>query len=146
MDRHGRHLALRGLLLIVLIANLVGCLLFAFAVAKLGLVSAGVEREMIEIVAHLMENSQFQMFAKGIGAGWIIAALVWMLPSSEGTEIFIITLITYIIALGDFTHSGALGVGDSYVGTGLLQQERDQPLVVRDVFRQEDATPERHRR
>ena len=37
-------------------------------------------------------------------AGWLIAALVWMLPSSEGTEIFIITLITYIIALGDFTH------------------------------------------
>ena len=37
-------------------------------------------------------------------AGWLIAALVWMLPSSEGTEFFVITLITYIIALGDFTH------------------------------------------
>ncbi len=44
------------------------------------------------------------MFVKGIMAGWLIAALVWMLPSAEGTEIFIITLITYIIALGDFTH------------------------------------------
>jgi formate-nitrite transporter family protein len=90
--------------LIVLIANLVGCLLFAFAVAKLGLVSAGVEREMIEIVAHLMENSKFQMFAKGIGAGWIIAALVWMLPSSEGAEFSVIFLMTYIIALCGFTH------------------------------------------
>ena len=44
------------------------------------------------------------MFAKGIVAGWLIAALVWMLPSAEGTEIFVITLITYLIALGGFTH------------------------------------------
>ncbi len=51
-----------------------------------------------------MANSPTEMFVKGILAGWLIAALVWMLPSAEGTEIFIITLITYIIALGDFTH------------------------------------------
>ena len=44
------------------------------------------------------------MFTKGIVAGWLIAALVWMLPSAEGTEIFVITLITYLIALGGFTH------------------------------------------
>ena len=44
------------------------------------------------------------MFVKGIVAGWLIAALVWMLPSAEGTEIFVITLITYLIALGGFTH------------------------------------------
>ena len=30
--------------------------------------------------------------------------LVWMMPSAEGTEIFVITLITYLIALGGFTH------------------------------------------
>jgi len=34
----------------------------------------------------------------------LFAALVWMLPSAEGTEIFVITLITYLIALGGFTH------------------------------------------
>ncbi len=44
------------------------------------------------------------MFVKGIVSGWLIAALVWMLPSAEGTEIFVITLITYLIALGGFTH------------------------------------------
>ena len=27
-----------------------------------------------------------------------------MLPSAEGTEIFVITLITYLIALGGLTH------------------------------------------
>jgi formate/nitrite transporter FocA (FNT family) len=51
-----------------------------------------------------MANTPMEMFVKGIVAGWLIAALVWMLPSAEGTEFFVITLITYIIALGDFTH------------------------------------------
>ena len=37
-------------------------------------------------------------------AGWLIAALVWMLPSAEGNEFLVITLMTYLIALGDFTH------------------------------------------
>ena len=52
----------------------------------------------------LMANTPFEMFVKGIVSGWLIAALVWMLPSAEGTEIFVITLITYLIALGGFTH------------------------------------------
>jgi formate-nitrite transporter family protein len=51
-----------------------------------------------------MANSAEEMFVKGIVSGWLIAALVWMLPSAEGTEIFVITLITYLIALGGFTH------------------------------------------
>ncbi len=44
------------------------------------------------------------MFAKGIGAGWIIAALVWILASSEGLQFFVIGLLTYLIALFGFTH------------------------------------------
>ena len=89
---------------IVLAANLVGCLLFAYAFANFGMVSAAVEREMIVVVQHLMENSQLHMFVKGIAAGWIIAALVWMLPSSEGSEFSVILLMTYLIALCGFTH------------------------------------------
>jgi hypothetical protein len=48
------------------------------------------------------------MFVKGIVAGWLIAALVWMLPSAEGTEIFVITLITYLIALAPGAYFGKL--------------------------------------
>ena len=90
--------------LIVLAANLVGCFLFALAFSKLGMVSTDIEREMAAIVAHMMENTRAEMFVKGIGAGWIIAALVWMLPSSEGAEFSVILLMTYIIALCGFTH------------------------------------------
>jgi len=89
---------------IVLAANLVGCFLFALFLAFSGALSPEITAAVKDIGHHLMANSPAEMFVKGIIAGWLIAALVWMLPSAESTEIFIITLITYIIALGDFTH------------------------------------------
>jgi formate/nitrite transporter FocA (FNT family) len=51
-----------------------------------------------------MGNSPGEMFAKGIGAGWLIAALVWILSSTERVDFFVITLLTYLIALFGFTH------------------------------------------
>jgi len=89
---------------IVLAGNLVGCLLFAAFLAFSGALSPEIASAVHAVGAKLMANSASEMFVKGIVAGWLIAALVWMLPSAEGTEIFVITLITYLIALGGFTH------------------------------------------
>lgn len=89
---------------IVLLGNLVGCLLFAGFLAYSGALTPDFADSVREIGAKLMANTPLEMFTKGIVAGWLIAALVWMLPSAEGTEIFVITLITYLIALGGFTH------------------------------------------
>ena len=89
---------------IVLAANVVGCFLFAAFLAFSGALGAEMTAAVTEIGRDLMANTPLEMFVKGIVAGWLIAALVWILPSAENTEIFIITLITYIIALGDFTH------------------------------------------
>jgi len=89
---------------IVLVANVVGCLVFAFAIANTNMVSAEVSQEMHAMVQVMMQNTPWQMFIRGLGAGWIIAALVWMLPSSEGAEFAVITLMTYLIALCGFTH------------------------------------------
>jgi formate/nitrite transporter FocA (FNT family) len=89
---------------IVLAGNLVGCFLFAAFLAFSGALSPEIASAVHAVGAKLMANSASEMFVKGIVAGWLIAALVWMLPSAEGTEIFVITLITYLIALGGFTH------------------------------------------
>jgi formate/nitrite transporter FocA (FNT family) len=89
---------------IVLAANLVGCFLFAAFLAFSGALGTEMTTAVTEIGRELMANTPPEMFVKGIVAGWLIAALVWILPSAENTEIFIITLITYIIALGGFTH------------------------------------------
>jgi len=100
---------------IVLGGNLVGCFLFAAFLAFSGALGPEITAGIKEIGHHLMANTPMQMFVKGIVAGWLIAVLVWMLPSAEGTEIFIITLITYIIALGDFTHIVAGSVEAIYM-------------------------------
>ncbi len=89
---------------IVLAANLAGALIFALAIAHMGMLPPEVAAETTRISEHMMANSPSEMFVKGIAAGWLIAALVWMLPSAENTEIFLIALMTYLIALGGFTH------------------------------------------
>ena len=40
----------------------------------------------------------------GIPAGFFIAAIVWMLPSVEGAELFVIIIVTWLIAVGGFAH------------------------------------------
>lgn len=89
---------------IVLAANVVGCLVFALSLWSLPIVDERVAIELGEVVTRLMSNTPIEMFAKGIGAGWIIAALVWILASHEDTHFFIIGLLTYLIALFGFTH------------------------------------------
>lgn len=106
MARKQLHWVLRMVRLwgIVLAANIVGCLIFAMAMAFLPIVPADVATAMSDIVGRVMANTPGEMFAKGIGAGWIIAALVWILSSTEHVEFLIITLLTYLIALFGFTH------------------------------------------
>lgn len=100
---------------IVLAANLVGCFLFAAFLAFSGALTADVATAVRTVSEHLLANTPTEMFVKGIFAGWLIAALVWMLPSAEGTEIFVITLITYLIARGGFTHVVAGSVEAFYL-------------------------------
>ncbi|MGD9868322.1 MAG: formate/nitrite transporter family protein [Hyphomicrobiales bacterium] len=89
---------------IVLSANLAGCLIFAAAIAYTSMLPPEMEQNVRLIGEHLMKNTATEMFVKGIAAGWIIAALVWTLPSAQNTEFFLIGLLTYLIALGEFTH------------------------------------------
>jgi formate/nitrite transporter FocA (FNT family) len=44
------------------------------------------------------------MFFKGISAGFLIAAMVWLIPSADSAQFHVILLMTYLIALGEFTH------------------------------------------
>jgi formate/nitrite transporter FocA (FNT family) len=89
---------------IVLAANIAGCLVFAAAFAFLPIASKPINMALADLIHKVMENTAPEMFAKGIGAGWLIAALVWIIASTEGLEFFVIGLLTYLIALLGFTH------------------------------------------
>lgn len=89
---------------IVLLGNLAGGALFALGVLHLSLVDPATQESLRLISRVLMENSAWQMFARGIPAGWLIATMVWLLPAAEGGKIVVIAIVTYLIALGHFTH------------------------------------------
>jgi formate/nitrite transporter FocA (FNT family) len=69
----------------------------------------------LEVGRKVMKNDIGQMFAKGIVSGWMIATMVWMIPSMEHAKIWIILMITYFMALGDFTHIVVGSVEVSYL-------------------------------
>ncbi|WP_295467164.1 formate/nitrite transporter family protein [uncultured Pseudomonas sp.] len=89
---------------VVLLGNLIGTILVAYVILHLPLFDAKADAKFLEIGTKVMENDASAMFAKGIVSGWMIATMVWMLPAAEHARIWIIVLITYLMALGDFTH------------------------------------------
>jgi len=89
---------------VVLIGNLCGTLLVAYVMLHLPIFDQRTDLAFLEIGRKVMENDTGQMFAKGIVSGWMIATMVWMIPSMESAKMWIIILITYLMALGDFTH------------------------------------------
>lgn len=89
---------------VVLVGNLCGTLLVAYVMLELPIFDSKTDVAFLDIGRKVMENHASQMFAKGIISGWMIATMVWMIPSMESAKIWIIILITYLMALGDFTH------------------------------------------
>ena len=101
LNNFGRLLRLWG---VVLVGNLMGTLLVAYVMLHLPIFDTPTDKAFLEIGRKVMENDASQMFAKGIVSGWMIATMVWMIPSMESAKMWIIILITYLMALGDFTH------------------------------------------
>ena len=46
----------------------------------------------------------WHMLLRGISSGFLIAAMVWMLPSADSAKLPVITIMTWLIAVGSFTH------------------------------------------
>lgn len=99
---------------IVFLANMVGILIVSAAVFHLDLVSADILASIIAISEHYIHRDASDFLLQGIPAGFIVAAIVWMLPSSQGFEFWVIIVMTYLISLGGFTHVIA-GAGEVFI-------------------------------
>ena len=89
---------------IVLAANLAGTLIAALFCAYTPVLSPELYNGMVEVSRKLTELDLARMFFAGISSGFLIAAMVWMIPSAENAKFIVITLMTYIISAGGFTH------------------------------------------
>ena len=41
---------------------------------------------------------------KSVLAGWLIALMVWLMPSAGQSRLLLILIITYLVAIGHFSH------------------------------------------
>lgn len=89
---------------VVFAGNLLGAGLFAYGILHMQLFDDGTRSALLGIGTEVVGNTPWQMFTKGIVAGWLIATMVWLLPAAEQAKITVIVLTTYLIALGGFTH------------------------------------------
>jgi formate/nitrite transporter FocA (FNT family) len=90
--------------LIAFAANMAGTLLAALFWSFTPALTPELRQGMLEMSRHMMENDWSEMFFKGIAAGFLIAAMVWLLPIANAAQFQAVTLMTYLIAVCGFTH------------------------------------------
>jgi formate/nitrite transporter FocA (FNT family) len=90
--------------MIVLAANFCGTLFAAIFCTFTPALPADLLQGMQDISRDLLELSWTEMLFHGVSSGFLIAAMVWMIPTAESAKFAVITLMTYLIAIGGFTH------------------------------------------
>lgn len=89
---------------VVLLANLVGALLFAAVLAKTAMFDPDVIDAFTRIGQEALRGDFWTTLLRGIFAGWLIAMMVWLLPFAESARTWVIIIITWVVGLGGFSH------------------------------------------
>ena len=98
----------------VFTANMIGMVIAAAMLTWGDIVTQAQLDSIVEVSSKVLDHTPFETLRYGVIAGFLIAALVWCMPTSHGSEFWLIFFITYIIALGDFTHVVA-GAGEGFL-------------------------------
>jgi formate/nitrite transporter FocA (FNT family) len=103
-----RNIATLGTVLrfwaLVLSANIVGTFIFAALIAGHGIFADPVREALEEISREAVSSPFWPTLIKAVFAGWLIALMVWLLPSAGSARILVILLLTYVVAIGRFSH------------------------------------------
>ncbi len=99
------RLVLRGARLwaLVLAANLVGTFVSA-AFVYFGGVSPEHVGQFLALASAHSDRTFWETLSYGVPAGFLVAALVWMLPSAGGSGVLLVVIISYFIAAGELAH------------------------------------------
>jgi formate/nitrite transporter FocA (FNT family) len=89
---------------VVLVANVVGTSLTAALVTWLGVFPQVYIASMLDVAQHFASNSALDAFLFGIPAGFLVAVIVWVMPSAEGSRFGVLVSLTYLIGVGGLTH------------------------------------------
>ncbi len=99
---------------IVLAANLIGTLIFAFIASRPGVFASDANGAMATISAKLLALPWWQCAIRAGAAGWLIGLMVWLLPAAGSARPLVIILLTYVVAMCEFPHIIAGSVEAAY--------------------------------
>jgi len=102
---------------IVLVGNIVGAFIGAYFLARAQPMPAEAVAPMANFGVMLMQHDPLTRFVQAIFAGWLIALMVWLLPSAGSARLFVIILVTYVVAVARLPHVIA---GSAEVAYGVL--------------------------
>lgn len=89
---------------IVFFFNIIGTAIAAIFFSSDYAVSPEIADALHEVAKHIMRLPALDNLVRGIPAGIIIAALVWVAPMTKNFRFTTIIFFVYFIALGDFAH------------------------------------------
>jgi formate-nitrite transporter family protein len=89
---------------LVLAANIAGTWVAALVLAHANIFEQRVANAFFEISRRTVEHDFLPTVIRGVLAGWIIALMMWLMPATKGARAHIIIIMTYVLALGEFSH------------------------------------------
>jgi formate/nitrite transporter FocA (FNT family) len=89
---------------VVLVANLVGTFCAALICTYTPVLTPELHDGMVAISRQIMGHGWIELVFKGAAAGFLVAAMVWLLPGAEYAQFHVVVLMTYLIAAGGFMH------------------------------------------
>jgi formate-nitrite transporter family protein len=106
---------------VVFAGNLLGALVIGWVLGHTALFDDTVKQVFGAVALEGSGASFGTVMLRGVFAGWLIALMVWLMPGAETARIWIIILVTYVIALSGFAHVIAGSVDKLFlVTTGQL--------------------------
>jgi formate-nitrite transporter family protein len=124
---------------IVLAANLAGTLVAALFCTLTPVVTPELREAMLAVSRDAMQFGWVEMIFRGITAGFLMAAMVWLIPASEGAQFYVIFLMSYVIALADAAHIVAgsveafLLLANGELGLGALLGGFTLPVLIGNI-------------
>jgi formate/nitrite transporter FocA (FNT family) len=98
----------------VFLANMAGTFVVAALMANQIIVSPEQLAAALTVSKPLLEHGAGTTLLLGMPAGFLIASIAWILPNARGSEFWVVSLITYVIALCGFSHVIA-GAGEAWL-------------------------------
>jgi len=89
---------------VVLLANLAGTLFAALFCTFTPVLTTELKDGMIELSRQSMGHGWLETCFRGVSAGFLIAAMVWIMPAANAAQFHVVTLMTYLIGAEEFLH------------------------------------------